>query len=244
MTAHILVRYFLPATLITLLILAVPALAGESNPVAEFTPATSLTPVFPADTVTTEVSLYQAIGLQGIIPESVFAEALKGFQKIHPDRQILALADFSQASTSKRFVVVDLQNKKMLFHSYVAHGKNSGENWATKFSNTPESYQSSLGFYLTGPIIQSPKHGPALLLNGLEKGFNDNARAREIIMHAADYVSESFVSSQGRLGRSYGCPALPADINEKVINTIKDGCVLFIYGNDDRYLAQSQYLRD
>jgi len=235
--------YHLAEILLIVLVFTIPSIAGEVAPQELTGSAISPLPVV-ADVPATQTSLYQDLGLNGIVEETVFEDALKGYQKIRPGKAILALADLSQASTEKRFIVIDLENKKVLFHSYVAHGKNSGENCATQFSNVPESYESSLGFYLTGPVIQSPKHGPALELNGLEKGFNDNAKSREIIMHAADYVSEAFVRSQGRLGRSFGCPALPGDINEAVINTIKNGCVLFIYGNDKNYLAQSQYLRD
>jgi hypothetical protein len=231
-------KYKILYILFTLLILASPADAVEkltSTPVAPVeAPAASPVPV--------TVSEYQLCGLKNMVSEEVFNRAMTGFNKINPDKKILVLADFSKASTEKRFVVVDLENHKVLYNTWVAHGKNSGENMATKFSNTPESFQSSLGFYMTGPVIHSPKHGKALELRGLEKGFNDKAKEREIIIHAADYVSQSSINSMGRLGRSHGCPALPNDLNDKVIDTINNGCVLFIYANDANYLAKSQYL--
>jgi hypothetical protein len=239
-------KYKIQYILFTLLILTSPADAVEKLSTLE-TPTHSNIETVEASIVPgtpSTVSEFELCGLENIVAEEVFNRALKGFNKINPDKKILVLADFSKASTEKRFVVVDLENHKILYNTWVAHGKNSGENMAAHFSNVPESYQSSLGFYVTGPVIYSPKHGKALELRGLEKGFNDKAKEREIIIHAADYVSQSFINSQGRLGRSHGCPALPKELNDKVIDTIHDGCVLFIYANDSNYLANSQYLRN
>lgn len=237
MIVRIVFKYLIPTLLTALLIITLPSLAGENRPVD----------MVPAEINVIELSeesrLYRELGLEGIIDEEVFCHAWNGFRKLEPQKNMLAIADFSQPSTNKRFVVIDFEEQKILFHTLVAHGRNSGENMATKFSNIPGSFQSSLGFYRTGEIIHSPKHGPAMLLHGLEKGFNDKAREREIIIHAADYVSEAFCAAQGRLGRSLGCPALPPAENEAIIKAIQNGVTLYIHGNDPKYLAQSELLR-
>jgi hypothetical protein len=239
MTFRAYLKFIFPAFLSILVIISIPLLAGENRPADAVTPSDIILPEQGA-----EVSLYESLGLEGILNEDVFDKALMGFRKIETKKNILVIADFSKPSTEKRFVVLDLDSMKILHHTLVAHGRNSGENMATKFSNIPGSFQSSLGFYKTGPIIHSPKHGPALLLYGLEKGFNDKALEREIIIHAADYVNESICKSMGRLGRSLGCPALPPQENEAIIRLIQNGSVMYIHGNDSKYLAQSIFLRD
>jgi hypothetical protein len=235
-------KYKIQYILIAFLILASPVDAVEKLNNTPVEPVQSNTEAVASTPLPSPVSEYQLCGLENIVSEEVFNRALTGFNKINPSKKILVLADFSKASTEKRFVVVDLENHKVLYNTWVAHGRNSGDNMATRFSNIPESFQSSLGFYMTGPVIHSPKHGKALELRGLEKGFNDKAKEREIIIHAADYVSQQSINSMGRLGRSHGCPALPNELNDQVIDTIHDGCVLFIYANDNNYLANSQYL--
>src|SRR5690606_8548325 len=164
--------------------------------------------------------LYQEFGFESnqLINYKAFEQALQGFEQINPKiSHVITIIDFSLPSTKKRMFVLDLVNKKVLFHSIVSHGRNSGENYATSFSNTHGSYQSSLGFYLTDQTYMG-SNGYSLILDGLEKGINDQARARAVVMHGADYCSENVIKSTGRLGRSYGCPALPREINEEVIN--------------------------
>ena len=150
------------------------------------------------------------------------------------------MIDFTKPSTEKRLFVFDMEQKKMLYSSVVSHGKNSGENYATSFSNEVGSYKSSLGFYLTGNTYQG-RNGYSLLLDGLEKGINDRARERAIVVHGAAYANPS-VCKSGRLGRSFGCPALPQALTKPIINTIKGGSVLFIYANNKEYMAKSSIL--
>jgi hypothetical protein len=158
-----------------------------------------------------------------------------------PEGKPLTVIDFSLPSTEKRMWIIDLQDGVILHHGYVSHGRNSGDLMAQKFSNKNSSYMSSLGFYLTAETYQG-KHGYSLRLDGLEPGFNDNARERAIVIHGADYAREDFIKQTGRLGRSLGCPALPHEITVEIIDMIKDRSVLFIYGKDDNYLNQSQFL--
>ena len=161
-----------------------------------------------------------------------FAVALKGYyalkQKGLIKKEILTLIDFSMSSNTKRLWVINLITGDVLFNSLVAHGRNTGEEFASNFSNSNESYKSSLGFYSTGEIYNG-KHGMSLRLDGLEKGINDNARARGVVMHAADYVSDSFIKNNHRLGRSQGCPAVPVELSKEIINVIKDKSCFFIY---------------
>ena len=167
------------------------------------------------------------------LPElRTFSEALKGFYLLKEKgiirKDILTLIDFSLSSNVKRLWVIDLNSNKILFHSLVAHGRNTGEEFASAFSNVSSSFKSSLGFYATGEIYQG-KHGASLKLDGLEKGVNDHARERAVVMHGADYVSESFIKNNKRLGRSQGCPAIPFELTNEIIETIKDKSCLYIY---------------
>lgn len=161
-----------------------------------------------------------------------FYKALEGFYKLKSQgivaKDILTVIDFTMSSNTKRLWVIDLATNKVLYNSLCAHGRNTGNEFATKFSNKSESYMSSLGFYATGEIYNG-KHGQSLKLDGLQAGVNDKARARGVVMHAADYVSESFIAAHSRLGRSQGCPALPNEVTKEIINTIKGKSLLFIY---------------
>ncbi len=176
--------------------------------------------------------------------KEVLKLAMEGWEKLENDLKspLLTVIDFSLPSTEKRLWVIDPSKGMILHHSVVAHGRNSGELLAKTFSNQPESFQSSLGFYKTAETYQG-KHGYSLRLDGLEKGFNDQARNRAIVIHGADYAKEEFAKTTGRLGRSLGCPALPPELSAKVIDLIKDGSLLFIYGNDQSYLQQSYLLQ-
>lgn len=161
-----------------------------------------------------------------------FTKAMEGYFQLKErgvvQKDILTLVDYSLSSKVNRLWVIDLKNNIILFQSLVSHGRNSGNEFAAKFSDKPESYKSSLGFFVTGETYFG-KHGYSLRLDGLEKGVNSNARARAIVVHGADYVSEKFAQQNGRLGRSLGCLALSQDLTKEVIDTIKDKSCLFVY---------------
>ncbi len=185
--------------------------------------------------------LYQAMDLEGVVDYAVFETALEGYGKIPKKngKNIFTLIDFSKPSTEERLYVFDLDREKMVHRSLVSHGRNSGENYATSFSNESGSHKSSLGFYLTGDTYQG-RNGYSMLMHGLEPGINDKARERSIVVHGAAYANPSVIRNGGRLGRSHGCPALPEAVSEEIIDTIKGGTVMFIYANDRTYLAQSE----
>lgn len=185
--------------------------------------------------------LFEEMQLGGVVNFLAFRQAVTGYNKIEGKKKsVLTLIDFTKPSTEKRLFVFDMEEKKLLYSSVVSHGKNSGENYATSFSNEVGSYKSSLGFYLTGSTYQG-KNGYSLLLDGLEKGINDRARERAIVVHGAAYANPA-VCKSGRLGRSFGCPALPQALTKPIINTIKGGSVLFIYANNKEYMAKSTIL--
>ena len=191
-------------------------------------------------------SLYESLNLsqKGLSKEALDA-AIKGYEKLKSNGAVgnskyLTVIDFSQSSRKKRFYIIDVANKKVLLNTYVAHGKNTGVDMATRFSNIPESLQSSLGFYLTKGTYHG-KHGLSLRLKGQEEGFNNNAMSRGIVVHGAAYVNAGRVNS-AFMGRSQGCPALPEAEYATAINYIKDGSVMFIYHPSQQYAQQSPIL--
>ena len=185
--------------------------------------------------------LWTECKLENLLSYDIFNKAMIGYSKIEniKKKNLVCIIDFSKTSTEKRFFVIDIEKKKLLYNCLVAHGKNSGENYAKHFSNKAQSLQSSLGFYLTAETYKG-KHGYSLRLDGLEKGINDHAREREIVMHGADYVSPQFAAAHGRLGRSWGCPALPLNLSKEIIDLISNGCMLFIYATDAFYKENSK----
>lgn len=193
-------------------------------------------------------SLYGLIKAPGDKPSPVlFSNGLLGYHRLLKEGRLtnnrfLTLIDFSISSKQRRLWVLDLEDMSVIHNSYVAHGKNTGEEYAKRFSNTPHSNMSSLGFYITGSTYQG-KHGFSLLLEGVEPGINDNARKRAIVIHPAWYATQDFTLKYGRLGRSFGCPALPPSKSADIINSIKDRSCLFIYYPDQKYLSQSRYLK-
>ncbi len=173
--------------------------------------------------------------------------ALTGFKRISDEysgvnKNLLTIIDYSCPSVTKRLYVIDLMKNTIVLKSYVAHGKNSGFNHAESFSNHIQSHKSSLGFYITGNTYYG-KHGYSLRLKGLEKEINDNAWERAIVMHAASYVSEDFIQENGRLGRSHGCPAVPVENHQYLIDMIKNNTCLFVYYPDAVYISESKYLK-
>lgn len=204
----------------------------------------------PKDSITTlpELSetqkLYDSLNLQSILNYEAFEQAMVGYKTIPAkNKGILTVIDFTLPSTEKRMYVLDMKNKKLLFHTIVSHGRNSGEKYATRFSNKHGSFQSSLGFYLTDATYHGG-NGYSLRLAGLEPGINDQAMARAVVIHGADYCSEKVIRATGRLGRSYGCPALPRELNKPIIDAIKNGSLLFIYAGNEEYVASSKVLKD
>ncbi len=167
-------------------------------------------------------------------------ERLKASGKIVND-QLISIVDFTKSSSQKRLFIIDLQHHRLLFNTYVAHGQNSGAEFANRFSNLPESYQSSLGFYKTSDTYNG-KNGYSMHLDGLERGINSNADERAIVMHGAPYVSEDFIRSRGYIGRSWGCPAVPEKLTKPIIDKIKNGTCLFIYSENKKYMKGSSIL--
>ena len=186
------------------------------------------------NSVSKNATIYNQLDANSFVLPSFdcFNLALNGFYLLKEkgliQKNIITVVDFSLSSNTKRLWVIDLEKNIILFQTLVAHGRNTGEEFAKEFSNQAESFKSSIGFYATGEIYNG-KHGSSLKLDGLEKGLNDNARERAVVIHGADYVSESFIRQNKRLGRSQGCPAIPVEMNAKIINVIKDKSCLFIY---------------
>jgi hypothetical protein len=174
-----------------------------------------------------------------------FKKAMEGFyalkQKGLIQKDIITIVDFSLSSTKKRLWVIDLATNTILYNSVVSHGRNSGGEYANSFSNSQSSNKSSLGFYATGETYNG-KHGLSLKLDGLERGINDNARARSVVMHGADYANPSVLKTQGYLGRSQGCPAVPEAVKADIIKTIKGKSCLFIYHPTKSYEIASKLL--
>ncbi len=188
-------------------------------------------------------SLYQATHLKEVgLSEPTFEKALTGFYNLKKAGQlskksILTIVDFDQLSTQKRLYIIDLDKTEILLNTWVAHGQRSGNDEAINFSNQNDSYTSSLGFYVTGEVYKG-MHGKSLKLDGMDNGFNNNARMRSIVVHGADYVSPGTINALGRLGRSQGCPAVAPEVADKVINTIEDKTVLFINKSEETYTSK------
>jgi hypothetical protein len=191
--------------------------------------------------------LYNTINLQQYgLSKEAFDYAWKGYQRLLERKMIsrinyLTICDFSQSSKQKRLYIIDVANNKLIINTYVAHGKNSGSEYATKFSNTPESLQSSLGFYVTADTYMG-SHGLSLQIKGVDPGYNDKALERSIVIHGAAYVDEDRARAGIFMGRSWGCPAVPQKESIKIITTIKNGTCLFIFHPSRNYLLGSKIL--
>jgi hypothetical protein len=214
---------------------AVPLPAPAPSPVPSFKGLFSMKSVYD--------SLH--LDLSGLSRQA-YDYALEGWGKLIEQGKILnqsvmAIVDFSQPSTQKRLYILDMENYRVLFNTLVAHGRNSGKEMANSFSNRASSFKSSPGFYITGDTYNGD-NGYSLKLTGVEKGINDNAENRAIVMHGADYVDESWIGAQGYIGRSLGCPAVPRKDATDIINTIKSGACLFIYAPTRQYVSHSVLL--
>jgi hypothetical protein len=187
--------------------------------------------------------LYDSLNLSSLdLSREAYQQAVTGYLELQEsgaihNTDVLSIVDFSLPSTQKRLFIIDMQNGRLLFNTFVAHGRNSGKLMATRFSNRNNSFMSSLGFYVTGdPFIG--QHGYSLRLEGLEHGRNDHAYQRAIVLHPADYVSEAHIRQWGFLGRSEGCPAIPEELDQAIIDQIKGGSCLFLYAPDKHYTPQ------
>ena len=184
--------------------------------------------------------LYNEMQLNGLINYQAFSQGIEGFNRIEKkEKNILTIVDFSLPSTQERMYVLDLEKKEVLFKSFVAHGKNTGDLYAKSFSNKAESNKSSIGFFLTEGSYNG-RNGYSLRLNGLEKGINDNAMKRNIVVHGADYANPKIIKTSGRLGRSFGCFAVPEALNEDIIDAIKGRSIIYVYA-DSIKLGQRKY---
>lgn len=178
---------------------------------------------------------------------NIFQKGMKGYYSMKNNHELteerfLTLIDYTKPSNEERFFVVDLEQKQVIFQSIIAHGRNSGELYATKFSNKSESKMSSFGFFVTGKIYDG-KYDHSMKLHGKEYS-NSNVFERGVVVHSADYATKKFLKSNGNiLGRSFGCPALPHKNYKKIVNTISQGSCFFIYHTDKKYLRSSNYLK-
>jgi hypothetical protein len=204
-------------------------------------------PVIAKENPNNSVVLYQNLKLDSLgLSKEAFNYAIHGMERLEQkgklaNADLITIVDFSQPSSRKRLFVIDLKNGKILFNTLVSHGRNSGTALATEFSNAPESFKSSLGFYVTGETYKG-EHGYSLRLQGEEQGINDNALSRGIVMHSAAYVNAKLASLQGYIGRSLGCPAIPEKVHKMIIEQIRNGTCLFLYSPDKYYMAHSKML--
>jgi hypothetical protein len=221
-------------------------------------PAAAMAPMISAN-VTKAVALrrllhesdyiYGAMGLekQGL-SQTAFEYAWRGYHHLLKKRSIrkrsvLSIVDFSQSSSEKRMYVIDVRHRRLLYRTYVAHGQNSGAEYADSFSNEPESFKSSLGFYVTKTTYFG-KNGLSLRLDGVDSGYNDMAMRRNIVLHGCSYVGDDYLENFGATGTSLGCPALPASISGQVIHAVRGGSCLFIYHPTQGYLDHSMVINE
>jgi hypothetical protein len=219
--------------LLLFLFLSISSIAGYSN-------AANL----PVSSIETKAS---ALSEKLNINRQALAYALHGYEQLKNLGQIrnlrfLTIADFSKPSNEERLYVIDMLLEQVVIQSLVAHGNKSGTLFANIFSNKNASHKSSLGFYITGNIYKG-RNGASLELNGMEQGINDHAKDRAIVIHGADYVSPSFIKQQGYIGRSQGCPAVPNNQVQAIIETIQGASCMFVYAPSKAYLQKSRLLQ-
>jgi hypothetical protein len=194
-----------------------------------------------------EGSLYSKLGLDKLqLSPKAFSYALEGVNRLKEhgaiqNDSIISIIDFTLPSYKKRLFIINLNSGELLFNTFVSHGRNSGTAMPTRFSNRLNSLQSSLGFYVTANTYMG-EHGYSLRLQGIEKNINDNAFNRGIVMHSAAYVDEGLIKTQGYIGRSWGCPAVPIALHKQIIEVIKNGSCLFIYSSNKYYISHSKMI--
>ena len=187
-------------------------------------------------------SVYDSLNIKDKIDYSIFQKAYLGYVQIqNKNPGVLIIIDYTKPSNEERFYVLDLNKKKLVYSTRVAHSKNSGLEIPLEFSDDPNSYQSSLGFFVTLGEYNGA-YGYSLRLKGLEENINANAEDRAIVIHGGDIVEDEYIKKFGFAGRSLGCPVLPNSLTREIIDFIKHGRVLFIYGNDEEYIDESTYL--
>lgn len=244
-------KIYLSLSSIFIFILHIPFVFAKIKPLentAAAKPATHNVPAPPNSLLNLQSLVYDSLKLNTMgLSRQAFDYAIKGYNylkstgKVH-NEDILSIVDFSLPSSKKRLFILDVKNFKILFNTYVAHGRNSGKEFANQFSNQNESLKSSLGFYVTQDTY-SGNHGYSLRLEGEENGINDNALSRGVVMHSAWYVNENIIKSHGYIGRSQGCPAIPENLHKPIIEKIKNGSCLFLYSPDKNYLSHSRILQ-
>jgi hypothetical protein len=193
------------------------------------------------------IFLYEGLSLEkDSLSEKAFEYAWRGYHNLLKrglirKQNVLSICDFSQSSRNKRMYVIDLRRKKLLYRTYVAHGQNSGGEYANSFSNVPDSYMSSLGFYVTQKTYFG-KNGLSLKITGVDSGYNDLAGKRNIVLHGSNYVCQKFIERYGTIGTSLGCPAMPLKMSKRIIRKVRGGSCLFIYHPTQKYLDESNVI--
>ena len=229
---------------LSLLIISSLSFSEETNleSINQNTTITTETDIKPQKVILDVKSVYDSLNIKGKIDYSIFQKAYLGYVQI-PNKNpgVLVIIDYTKPSNEERFYVLDLNKKKLVYSTRVAHSKNSGLEIPLEFSDDPNSYQSSLGFFLTLGEYNGA-YGYSLRLKGLEENINANAESRAIVIHGGDIVNDEYIKKYGFAGRSLGCPVLPAALTKEIVNYIKHGRVLFIYGNDEEYIEESLYL--
>jgi hypothetical protein len=234
--AHKLVMYFMPLLIIPLATSVTMTVADTSH--STKTPKAGQ--IMQQGFTNEVMHLHRQMNLSEFgLSQEVFEKALVGYLNMKDkgllsDKGLLTVVDFQKSSTQKRIWVLDMKNKKVLYNTYVAHGRGSGEEYAEQFSNEAQSFMSSLGFYVTQEPYEG-KHGVSLKINGLDDNYNTAALERNVVVHGADYVSEAFIKARGRLGLSHGCPALPVTQTQEIIDLIKGGTAMYLYYPDANY---------
>ena len=185
---------------------------------------------------------YKNLDISEELDYKVFQMAMNGYLKIdYKNKDEIIIIDLSKDSSEERFFFIDLKEGKVKYKTYTTHGKNSGAEKAISFSNQPNSYKSSIGFYLTRAHYKG-RYGYSVRIKGLEEGFNSNAITRGIVIHGAKEAEQRYIDSYGFLGRTEGCPAIPYSVSRKIMEDINSNTVLFIYGEDENYFEKSRYL--